>query len=394
MNFNKEIFFNNFRTFYKQKTGKSKLTQTTVEAVNFLLDEFATEPLWNDVKDVAYAFATIAHETAWTFKPIKEYRGKKLSAHQQRYWPSGYYGRGYVQLTWDYNYKKAGQKLGVNLLRTPDLALEPSIAFKILTYGMHEGWFTGKKLGDYINSSKTDYAGARKIINGVDKKDLIAGYARSFENMLLASIEEEDSFQPLVKRTSEVTPTEGEELPDNFGAEESEVEQPLSEEPTVEEQKQEIVQTTQDVINAPTPKDEPVVQVPQVVPEVTPEQGTPGLSATASTAWTWVTANLAAVAAFFAGIQKEIIIGLVVIGVIVGVVYFWRRFSFANETQERLSKEREAERQRAHELQVLTLKAAMEKNLNTVAIVPQPLTELKKEPEPVKVGFFAKLTGK
>ena len=42
---------------------------------------------------------------------------------------------------------------------------------------MVEGWFTGKKLSDYFNE-KTDYINARKIVNGLDKADIIAGYAK------------------------------------------------------------------------------------------------------------------------------------------------------------------------------------------------------------------------
>lgn len=43
-----------------------------------------------------------------------------------------YYGRGYIQLTWDYNYEKYGAALGLNLLQHPDLALQPDVAAKIL----------------------------------------------------------------------------------------------------------------------------------------------------------------------------------------------------------------------------------------------------------------------
>ena len=87
---------------------------------------------------------------------------------------------GYVQLTWDYNYKKAGNLLGVDLVSNPEFALRPSIAAQIIVRGMSEGWFTGKKLSDF-----TDFVSMRRIVNGTDKAALIADYARKFENALV-----------------------------------------------------------------------------------------------------------------------------------------------------------------------------------------------------------------
>jgi hypothetical protein len=49
---------------------------------------------------------------------------------------------------------------------------------------MTKGLFTGKKLNDYINNTKTDYVNARKIINGLDRANLIASYAKVFETAL------------------------------------------------------------------------------------------------------------------------------------------------------------------------------------------------------------------
>ena len=93
------------------------------------------------------------------------------------------YGRGYVQLTWDANYEKADKALGLNgaLLKDFNLAMQPTIAAQILVRGCSEGWFTGKKLSDYLPG---DYRGARRVVNGLDKADLIAGYAREFDAAL------------------------------------------------------------------------------------------------------------------------------------------------------------------------------------------------------------------
>lgn len=143
------------------------------------------------LNDVAYVLATAYHESAHTMKPIKEMGGLTY-LKSKKYYP--YFGRGYVQLTWDYNYVKAGKKLGVDFVKNPDLLLEPKYAAPILVTGMKEGWFTGKKLRDFIDTidepdaqDELEYEGGRKIINGVDKKQLIANYAIQYEKDLKAA---------------------------------------------------------------------------------------------------------------------------------------------------------------------------------------------------------------
>jgi len=92
--------------------------------------------------ELAYVLATTYHETAHTMKPVREYGGETYLKSKKDY---PYVGMGYVQLTWDYNYKKASSKLGVDFMKNPRLLLEPKHAVKILLVGMKEGWFTGKK---------------------------------------------------------------------------------------------------------------------------------------------------------------------------------------------------------------------------------------------------------
>ena len=62
--------------------------------------------------------------------------------------------------------------------------MKPEYAINIMLEGMKQGWFTGRKLSDYIYQSKKDYVSARRIINGTDKANLIAGYADTFEKAL------------------------------------------------------------------------------------------------------------------------------------------------------------------------------------------------------------------
>lgn len=127
-----------------------------------------------DDRWLAYALGTAHHETDHTFGPIREYGLGK----GHKYPP--YYGRGLVQLTWDYNYEKMGKKLGIDLLKNPDLALELKNAVPIMFIGMEGGIFTGKKLGDYFSKTKEDWVRARRIINGLDKANTIADYSKRY----------------------------------------------------------------------------------------------------------------------------------------------------------------------------------------------------------------------
>ena len=140
------------------------------------------------VDNLAYLLATVWHETAFTMQPIKERGGVKY-LKSKKYWP--YFGRGYVQLTWDYNYKKASQKFGVDFLKDPDKVMEKRYALPILFAGMEEGWFTGKSFNDYLDGIDEDdkedlreFSNARRIINGTDKQVEIGFIALKFEKAL------------------------------------------------------------------------------------------------------------------------------------------------------------------------------------------------------------------
>ena len=135
---------------------------------------------------IAYVLATVQHETGETFMPVREayYVSKdfdKAEAWRQanlRYFP--YYGRGYVQITWEGNYRKYSDILGIDLVKEPDLAAEPRNALYILVHGFKTGAFTGKKISDFINERKTDFINARRCINRLDKAEEIAAIAQKF----------------------------------------------------------------------------------------------------------------------------------------------------------------------------------------------------------------------
>ncbi|HRI99349.1 MAG TPA: hypothetical protein PKV67_01125 [Hyphomonas sp.] len=131
----------------------------------------------------AYVLATAYHETAHTMKPVREMGGEKY-LKSKPYYP--YVGMGFVQLTWKRNYEKAGKALGVDFVANPKKLLEPAYSAAILVTGMKEGWFTGKSLEDYITLYKSDYTGARRIVNGTDRAKLIAGHAVEYDAALKA----------------------------------------------------------------------------------------------------------------------------------------------------------------------------------------------------------------
>lgn len=157
-----------------------------VEGFNVLLDAMAGWPItW-----VAYGLATAWHETNKTMQPVAEayYLGAGAEVWRKanlRYWP--WYGRGYPQTTWEVNYKRADEALGLGgkLLKNPDLMLTAEVAAPTMVRGMEEGWFTTRKLADF---APRDYRGMRKIINGTDKDDLIADHAVKFEVALNAGV--------------------------------------------------------------------------------------------------------------------------------------------------------------------------------------------------------------
>lgn len=181
-------FFANVRGM----TGR--LSQTQVDSVNAILQAGEDWPLgW-----MAYALATAWHESR--LMPIREKGGR---AYLSKYdtgrladrlgnTPEAdgdgitYAGRGFVQLTGRRNYGNAGAELGLDLLNEPDLALEIPYAARIMAWGMQGGHFTGHSLSDHIegDGNHASFVRARKIVNGTDRAEMIAGYADRFADAL------------------------------------------------------------------------------------------------------------------------------------------------------------------------------------------------------------------
>ncbi|ENW95798.1 hypothetical protein [Acinetobacter sp. NIPH 298] len=179
------------------RNALGRLTELQVKGINFIVSAIDKDKSIS-YPQAAYMLATAWHETDRKMQPITEYGGIRYFdkydtgtlAKRLGNTPAldgdgfKYRGRGYVQITGTDNYSRFSRLLNVDLLKKPDLALDPDIAIKITTIGMKNGAFTGKKLSDYIHQSKKDYVGARRIINGTDKAQMIANYAVTFEKAL------------------------------------------------------------------------------------------------------------------------------------------------------------------------------------------------------------------
>jgi len=125
---------------------------------------------------VLMALATIRAETE-SFQPIPEglsryntsprghpfdlYDNRKDLGNQGP--PDGerFRGRGYVQLTGRFNYRKYGDQIGKNLISKPDLACDPDIASTLLAAFLHD---RERQIKEAL--IEENYALARRLVNG------------------------------------------------------------------------------------------------------------------------------------------------------------------------------------------------------------------------------------
>ncbi|MEM7522752.1 MAG: hypothetical protein AAF360_03145 [Pseudomonadota bacterium] len=178
------------------------LTQRQVDGLNGLLDHWESHHGAEDPRWLAYALATVHHEVNREMRPIREFGG--VAYFRRMYDIEGsrphiarrlgndhpgdgaqFCGRGFVQITGRTNYARWARRTGLDLVGEPDLTLRTDVAARILFEGMIEGTFTGRKLSDYFCGDREEWTSARRIVNGVDRASLIAGYARSYDAALI-----------------------------------------------------------------------------------------------------------------------------------------------------------------------------------------------------------------
>jgi putative chitinase len=200
-------------TFYehlRDRLYQRGLDQSQIDGHDAILDEWETNHAHEDDRWLAYALATAHHEAGSKMQPVCEnlnYSAQGLLATFPRYFSAAdarryahqpqrianrayanrmgngnensgdgwlYRGRGLVQITGKANYAK------YDLVGSPDAALAPTAAVRILFDGMIKGSFTGQKLADFFNRTTADWAGARSIINPGDLGDKIGADGRAY----------------------------------------------------------------------------------------------------------------------------------------------------------------------------------------------------------------------
>ncbi|MFP5502161.1 MAG: glycoside hydrolase family 19 protein [Candidatus Sericytochromatia bacterium] len=115
-------------------------------------------------KAIVAVLATIKVETG-RFEPIPEYasgrayEGRKDLGNTRPGDGVRYKGRGFIQLTGRANYRSYGAKLGVDLERNPDLALDPKVSAEVLVR-----YFVDRGLVE--KAARGDWEGVRRGVNG------------------------------------------------------------------------------------------------------------------------------------------------------------------------------------------------------------------------------------
>lgn len=200
-------FFNEKKFFDKVRSSLfgGSLTQGVVDTLNAITEEYFKHG--TDLRELAYLYATAYHESFSStknpeWKPVREgftqtnqgainavtsiYNRGIISKNYALPDSEGksWYGRGLVQITFKDNYLRLGKRIGEDLVTDPDKTLELGVAVKLLVIGSLEGLYTGRKLSDYITPTSTDFVNARRVINGTDRAELVAGYAEKFYTAL------------------------------------------------------------------------------------------------------------------------------------------------------------------------------------------------------------------
>lgn len=162
--------------------GRSAANPLTREQTIDLIVKTCLDQGVTDQRQIAYVLATTEHESGNFAKPEEDF-GRQQAVARGYQGGENYFGRGYAHLTHRDSYQKLGQAIGRgdDLMNDPALAADPEIAAKVMVVGMRDGLFTTQRLDDFIGPKAADYEGARKIVNGIDKKTEIATLATNWE---------------------------------------------------------------------------------------------------------------------------------------------------------------------------------------------------------------------
>ena len=178
-----------------------RLRQGQVTGLAALLDRFERGGETGDRRFLAYMLATAHHETGGRLQPVREtfaatdaaairaldraFAEGRLPQVSAPYWRRDADGRswlggGPVQITHRRNYERMAAMTGIDLVARPERAMEMAVSVEILFIGMLQGAFTGRRLADHFSAGRADWPGARRIVNGLDRAERVAGYGRAF----------------------------------------------------------------------------------------------------------------------------------------------------------------------------------------------------------------------
>ncbi|KAG7991645.1 hypothetical protein I3843_02G087400 [Carya illinoinensis] len=143
--------------------GKSFYTRAAFLDAVSVFNQFATGSVRDSKREIAAFLANVAHETG-SLCYIEEINGasQDYCDESNTQYPCNldkkYYGRGPLQLTWNYNYGAAGNSIGVDLLNSPEtVAKDPVISFKTAL------WFWMTNVHQVLNQG---FGATIRAING------------------------------------------------------------------------------------------------------------------------------------------------------------------------------------------------------------------------------------
>ena len=174
-----------FLSFYPGLPGASSCFDAISKAL-------AGEGIYSDLVLIG-ALATVRVEVGRAFFPIAEYASgqayditvnPKLAAELGNTTPGDgvkYKGRGFIQLTGKFNYTSYGKNLGVDLVDSPTLALDPLIAAEVLA-----SYFKSK--GCDVACNAKNWAKVRQLVNGGNGVDSQDGGTTNGLNLFLSVV--------------------------------------------------------------------------------------------------------------------------------------------------------------------------------------------------------------
>ncbi|GLU04941.1 hypothetical protein SLE2022_220690 [Rubroshorea leprosula] len=145
--------------------GKNFYTRDAFRQALSAYSKFSKSGTADDAKrEIAAFFAHVTHETDhFCYIEEKDGASQDYCDETKTQYPcnpnKGYYGRGALQLTWNYNYGPAGSSIGFDGLNSPEtVAKDPVIAFKAaLWYWLtNVEQVTGKGFGPTIRAINGD----------------------------------------------------------------------------------------------------------------------------------------------------------------------------------------------------------------------------------------------